>query len=139
MSETRDRDRPGRWRGLLWVLLSAAVLVGVLVLLWGIEETADVTLREIEPPAPLVSLVAAAASEARAEVSVFGELRPRWNAEIRAAVSGRIIEVHDAALAGTRVEGGTPLFSIEPTPYETAVAEAEMHLEDARLSYLQAQ
>ncbi|MEO1679552.1 MAG: efflux RND transporter periplasmic adaptor subunit [Pseudomonadota bacterium] len=139
MSETRDRDRPGRWRGLLWVLLSAAVLVGVLVLLWGIDDTADVTLRETEPPAPLVSLVEVAASEARAEVSVFGELRPRWNAEIRAAVSGRIIEVHDAALAGTRVEGGTPLFSIEPTPYETAVAEAEMHLEDAHLSYLQAQ
>lgn len=121
------------------VLLAAGVLAGVLVLLWGIEDTADVTGRNAGPPPPTVSVVDVAASTAQAEVSAYAELRPRWNAEIMAAVTGRILVVHDAALAGTRVERGTMLFSIERTPYETAVAEAEMRLEDARLTYLQAQ
>ena len=139
MAEAQKPERPGPWRRLLWVLLAALLLVAVLVVLWGTEDTADVTGRDVAPPAPPVTVIEVAASEARAEISVFAELRPRWNAEIRAAVSGRIMEVHDAALAGTRVERGTPLFSIERTLYETAVAEAETRLEDARLNYLRAQ
>ena len=132
-------DRPGRGRRFAFILLALGALAGVLAVLWSIEDTADVTERASIPTAPLVTAVEIAAADARAEISVFAELRPRWDAEIRTAVSGRVTDVHEGALAGTRVERGTLLFSIERTEYDTAVAEAEMQLEEARLSYLQAQ
>ncbi len=139
MQDSQETDRPAPRRRWLWLLLSVGVLTAVVVLLSGIEDTADVTERDAPSAAPLISVVTVDAAEAQAEVSVFAELRPRWNAEIRAAVSGRIDEVHEAALAGTRVAEGTPLFSIERTQYETAIAAAEMSLEEARLALLQAE
>ncbi|MEM8959014.1 MAG: efflux RND transporter periplasmic adaptor subunit [Pseudomonadota bacterium] len=121
------------------LLFAVSALATVLTVLWGIEDSADVTERDTTPSSPLVTVTEVGTDEARAEISVFAELRPRWDAEIRAAVAGRVTAVHKAALAGTRVTRGTPLFSIEPTPYATTVAEAELRLEEARLTYLQAQ
>jgi len=137
--ETAPPSRGSSWRRWLWIGLAVAVFGGVLLLLSGIEDTADVTTRDAAPPAPSISVVTVSASATRAEVSVFAELRPQWDAEIRSAVSGRIVAVHPAALSGTQVAEGALLFSIERTQYETAVAAAELALEEARLALLQAQ
>lgn len=134
---TKENPAPRR-RQWLWLVLSVAVLAAVVLLLFETEDTADVEAAAAPPPAPQVSVLTAAAGPARAVVSVFAELRPRWDAELRSAVSGRILMVHDGALAGTRVTKGTPLFSIEKARYETAVAAAELTLEQARLTLLQA-
>lgn len=125
-----------RW---LFILLSIAVLGAVTVLLFSAEDTVDVSHSDAPPPAQLVSVLAVEAQDSVARVSTFAELRPRWNAEIRAAVSGRILTVHDAALAGTRVAAGTPLFEIERSQYETAIAAAEMAVEEAQLTRLRAE
>lgn len=127
--ETSVAKRP--W---LWISLSSAILVAVVILLFVAEDTADVTLADAPPPAPIVTVLEVAPAEAVATIAVFAELRPQWDAEIRSAVSGRITKVHDAALAGERVDADTPLFSIEKTQYETAVAAAELSLEEARLA-----
>ena len=115
------------------------VLAGVVVLLFSTEDTADVTRTKAPPALPVVTVIDATSAEAVAMVSAFAELRPRWDSEIRAAVSGRITKVHDAALAGERVEAGAPLFSIEKAPYQTALAAAELSLEQAKLALLQAE
>jgi len=104
------------------------------ILVWGAEDTANVTRTSGPPPAPVVTVVEVMPADAIARVSVFAELRPRWDAEIRAAVSGRIVEVHQGAHAGERVSAGAPLFSIEKTQYQTAVAAAELGLEEAKLA-----
>ncbi|MEM8590973.1 MAG: efflux RND transporter periplasmic adaptor subunit [Pseudomonadota bacterium] len=132
--ESRAATR--RWP---WIALATLVLGAVLMLMSDVEDSADVTAREAAFAAPTISTLTVAASPARAEVSAFAALRPQWDAEIRTAVSGRITEVHPAALAGTQVAEGTPLFSIERTQYETAVATAELALEEARLAYMQAE
>ena len=132
----RDSSRARRRR--LWVVVSLVVLAGVVVLLFSTEDSADVTRTTSPPALPVVTVMNATSAEAVATISRFAELRPRWDSEIRAAVSGRIINVHDAALAGERVEAGAPLFSIEKTPYETALAAAELGLEQAKLALLQA-
>lgn len=132
----RDPKLKGRW---LWLILSIMTLLAVLTLLWGVEDTADVTERSPQITAPVVSVKEIDREKTRASVSVFAELRPRWDAEIRTAIPGRIIKVQDAALAGTRVAAGTPLFEIERTEYETVVAVAEDMLEQSRLVLLQAQ
>ncbi|WP_299863458.1 efflux RND transporter periplasmic adaptor subunit [uncultured Hoeflea sp.] len=122
--------RKRRW---LLIVLSLAALTAVLLVIFEAEDTADVTAAKAPPAPPPVTVVEAPRTHTVAQISAFAELRPRWDAEIRAAVSGRITKVHDAALAGERVAAGTPLFSIERTQYVTAVAAAELRLEEAKL------
>lgn len=123
----------------MWIVVSFGALLAVLALIWDVEDTADVTSRGAPPVAPIVSVIEVERAQAQASVSIFAELTPRWDAEVRAAVSGRIVKVFDAALAGTRVASGTPLFAIQRTQFETAVAQAEYSLEQARLTLWQAQ
>lgn len=133
MTDTSVKDPTAPRRRWLFIGFASAILVAVVALLFATEDTADVTLTEKPSPAPIVTIVEVTPAEALATVTAFAELRPRWDAEIRAAVSGRITTVHDSALAGARVDAGTPLFAIEKTPYETAVAEAEQSVEEAKL------
>lgn len=136
MKRIKSSSRPiRRW---LWIGLAVAVLVAVVVVLLEVEDVADVTRIDAAPPDNVVSVLQVSVSEAAATVSVFAELRPRWDSEIRAAVSGRIIKVHDTALAGTRIKASAPLFSIEKTQYKTAVAAAETSFEEAKLVLLRA-
>jgi RND family efflux transporter MFP subunit len=141
MSETslETTSPPAPIRRWLFILLSIAVLGAVTVLLFDTEDTVDVSRSDAPPPAQLVSVLAVEAQDSVARTSVFAELRPRWNAEIRAAVSGRILTVHNAALTGTRVAAGTPLFEIERSQYDTAIAAAEMAVEEAQLAQLRAE
>ncbi len=133
--ETRQRPTR-RW---LWIGLSLALFVAIVVLLFDTEDTIDVQATTTSPPPPTVSVVTVVSATVQARVSAFAEVRPRWDAKLRSAVSGRIIAVHNAALAGTKVERGAPLFSIENAPYQSAVAAAEMELEQAELALLRAQ
>lgn len=142
MSDTQTEPvaRPARpARRWILIFLALCVLAAVLVLLSETEDTVDVARSDAPPPAQVVSVLRVVTANVPAQVSVYSELRPRWNADIRAAVSGRILTVHDAALAGTRVAVGTPLFDIERSQYETAVAAAEMALEQAQLDQLRAE
>lgn len=134
--QTSSSPASRRW---LWIVLAISALLAAWTLVWEAEDTANVTERKAKTPAPLVSILEVSRASTTAQVATFAELRPRWDAEIRAAVSGQIIEVHEAALAGTRVDAGTPLFSIQSTPFETAVASAEVALEQSKLTLLQAQ
>ncbi|MEX3008522.1 efflux RND transporter periplasmic adaptor subunit [Hoeflea sp. TYP-13] len=68
------------------------------------------------------------------EVASFSEVRPRWSAELRAAVSGRINKVFDTALAGERVEAGATLITIENSRYVAELAAAELALKEAKLA-----
>ncbi|MEO1137480.1 MAG: efflux transporter periplasmic adaptor subunit, partial [Pseudomonadota bacterium] len=77
----------------MWIVVSLVVLAGVVVLLFWTEDTANVTRTNLPPALPVVTVMDAAPAEAMAAVSAFAELRPRWDSEIRAAVSGRIMNV----------------------------------------------
>lgn len=135
MSETPTHS-VRRW---LWIGLSILVLAAVVVVLFQSEDTVDVSRISQPAPAPIVTVLTVDKDRTAAQVEVFAELRPRWSAEIRAAVSGRILKVNDAALAGTRVAAETPLFEIEQAQYATAVAAAEVGLQEAELALLRAQ
>lgn len=136
MVETDAHPSRRRWP---WVVLAFGLLLTILAFLSEVEDTADVAQRVAAPPAPIVSVVAVSKAEARAQISVFAELRPRWDTEIRAAVSGRITAIHEEALAGSRVPKGAALIQIQRTQLATEVAAAELALEEARLALLRAQ
>lgn len=131
-----DRNRPRRW---LWVALSLAVLIAVVLVVFDAEDTADVKQATTPPPAPPVSVFEVSSQRAQAHVSVFAEVRPRWATDLRASVSGRIIQVFDPALAGAQVDKGDVLYQIEPAPYLANVANAEQALAEAELALLQAE
>ncbi|MBO6640170.1 MAG: efflux RND transporter periplasmic adaptor subunit [Roseitalea sp.] len=139
MADTSTSNSAAPRRRWLWIILSLVVLAAVIVLVLEAEDTADVTMVDTAPPAPAVTIVEVMPAEAIATVTAFGELRPRWDAEIRAAVSGRIVNVRDAALTGERVQADTLLFAIEKTQYETAVAAAELGVEEAKLALWRAE
>ena len=139
MTPTSTGQAPPVGRRWLWIGAAVIVLAGVLLFVFATEDTADVTVVDTPPPAPVVTVLVVAPADAMATITAFAELRPRWDAAIRAAVSGRITEVHRSALAGERVETDTPLFSIEKTQYAAAVTAAELSLEQARLGRWQAE
>ncbi|MES0827393.1 efflux RND transporter periplasmic adaptor subunit [Ruegeria sp. SCP11] len=131
------KQRPARqW---LWIGLALILFATIVVLLFGTEDTIDVEAAKIPPSPPIISVITVAPGTVQAQVSAYAKVRPRWDAELRSAVSGRITTVHNAALAGAQVERGDLLFSIESAPYQSAVAAAEMELEQAKLALLRAQ
>lgn len=139
MSDAATGGSPVPTRRWFWIGLATMVLLMLTGLVFVTEDTADVTRTNAPPPMQLVTVLDVGAADAIATVTAFAELRPRWDSEIRAAVSGRIVKVHDAALAGERVAAGTPLIAIEKTRFERDVAAAELSLEEANLGLWRAQ
>jgi multidrug efflux pump subunit AcrA (membrane-fusion protein) len=125
-----------RW---LWIAGAAMILIGVILVLLEVEDTVDVEKSSLPPRPPAVSVLMVDQATVRAEIAAFAEVRPRWDAELRSAVTGRIVAVHESALAGSKVAEGDPLFTIEKAQYESAVASAEMEVEEAQLALLRAQ
>lgn len=75
----------------------------------------DVALRDIEP-----------------RISVFGEVVAGREAELRAMVAGRLIEIDPAFRDGAFVRAGARLAVIDPVDYEIRLAESRADLERAR-------
>lgn len=126
---------PRRWP---WLILAFIVLAAVMAYLSVAEDTADVSEAKTPPPMPLVSVETVSVGPETVEVSAYAEVRPRWAAELRSAVSGRVTGVRETALAGERVEAGTVLITIEDSRYAADLAAAELALKEARLALWQA-
>jgi len=130
------KDAPGRrWP---FILLALLILIAVAVFLSVAEDTADVEAAKAPPPAQLVTIEKVDVAPATVEVTAFAEIRPRWSAELRAAVSGRVTDVLASSLAGERIEAGTTLITIENSRYVAELAAAELALKEARLALWQA-
>lgn len=76
-------------------------------------------------PAP-VHAALAETNRVPVELSAFGTAEPLSTIELKAQVSGEIIEVLFAE--GERVTQGQPLFRIDARPFEAALAEAEANV-----------
>ena len=74
------------------------------------------------PPPPTVTAVRPASYPVQAYYEYNGHLEAVETVEIRARVKGLLQEVH--FVEGTEVEADTPLYTIDPREYRTAVARA---------------
>ncbi len=132
-----ETDKSGRrWP---WIILSLVALGFVLYLLSVTEDTVDVSETAEPPPLQLVSIENVVVGAQTVEVRVFGEVRPRWSAELTSAVSGRVTKVFANALAGEPVETGSPLVEIENSRFIAELAAAELALKEAELTLWQAE
>ncbi len=125
-----------RWLWLLGAFTCLAVVIGWLL---TAEDTIDIQQTETAPPKSPVSIEMVTVQPATVKVSAFSEVRPRWSAELKATVSGRVISVADKALAGSHVKQGTTLIQLEDTPYIAEVARTELDLADAKRQLLRAE
>lgn len=128
-------------RGARWLTLMAAVavLIAVIMLLGAVEDTADVTQAEAVSTPPVVTVEPLSVGDHQARVEVLAEVKPRWNADLKAEVGGLVVKVDDRALAGNRVQQGDPLAVIEDTRYQAELAEAEQLFREAQLAAEQAE
>lgn len=62
----------------------------------------------------------------------YGEARPRWQTQLASEVTGRVRLISPDFLAGARFRAGDVLVTLDPTGYETAVAQAASALAAAR-------
>ena len=140
-SEVTDQssDRPHARRRWIVLVLSLLALAAVIMFLLASEDTADVTRTASPPVVQQVSVETLAVGPQTAEVSAFAEIRPRWSAELRASVPGRVEQVFDTALAGERVDAGTELITIEDSRYVAELAAAELALKQAELALWKAE
>lgn len=139
VSSTASKHRPStRRRRWLWITFALLLFVAVISVLSFTEDTVDVARKKVPPAAPTVSTETVKSSTETIEISGFSEIRPRWSAELKAAVSGRIFKVMDRSLAGERVAAGETLILIENSRYAAELAEAELALKRAKLALWQA-
>lgn len=133
---TSNKSGSKRW----WVLLFACLLLVVVVLvLLESEDSIDVEQISGSPAAALVSVEKVTVSAETVEIKAFAEVRPRWSAELRSVVSGRVEKVFESALAGEQVEKGALLMTVEDTAYIAELESARFALKDAELNLKRAE
>ena len=126
---------------LFLVALSAAALgYAAYTVMTAVQSRADAPGRPAESRERVftVRAVTVTAQEVTPVLSAFGEVRTRRALDLRAPVSGRILELSDGVEDGARVEEGQILARLDPADAATALAlarsdmaRAEAELRDA--------
>lgn len=109
--------------GPLVVILLTVLTVGGLV-----RNAPQPEVGEVETVRIGVYTESAKRTAASAEVTVYGEVRPRVQIDVISEVAGRIIEVSPSFTEGGSILAGEPLLMIEPRDYIVAVSEAKARL-----------
>lgn len=114
------------------ILCLAVVITVVLVKSKKKPET-----KPVETKPTLVQVIPAESRTETFQVLTQGTVLPRTETTLTSEVSGRILRISPAFYAGGVFETGDVLLEIDPSNYESAVAQAEFTLEQARLRYAQ--
>ncbi|CTQ65571.1 efflux RND transporter periplasmic adaptor subunit [Roseibium alexandrii] len=122
-----------------WIALSFMALLAVAGVVSGLEDTADVNLTSAPQPLPPVSVVDAVIGTHAGAITVFAEVAPRWQVDLRPRISGVVSNQTPPALAGSRVSKGDVLLQLEDAPYLANVADARSAYESSKLDLRKAQ
>ena len=127
-------------RKMQWISFILAFLIFVVIFFsLPYEPQQDLSVSEqVEAPAP-VSVMLVAAKKHQAKIAALGEVKPRWQSEVRAFVRGKAIFISEKALAGKIVKKNEVLATIDDTRYRAQLAEANNRLAAAKVSLLVAQ
>lgn len=121
----------------LWLSGSILFLFFIFVILAVLEDTADVSEKKAETYHPPVSVVDAKPGKYRGILRSFAEIKPRWSAELKAHISGEIVEILPQAMEGETVKKGDLLIRIEDSRYMADLDRAEYNLAQAQLTFQQ--
>jgi RND family efflux transporter MFP subunit len=132
-AEPGEAPRQRDWIG--WVQIAGIALVilaAAMITLWLSSGSDDGPGAPPEqPPAP-VRVVQPERGDHDIRIEATGTVTVTAFVELSPQVGGRIIEVSDAARAGSAFEAGEVLFRIDPRDFEVAVSRARASIADAR-------
>ena len=86
----------------------------------------------VAPKPQALPVIYAQPKQRRAMVSSHGTVRPKWQIDLVAEASGRVVRVADQFVSGGFFNAGDELFQVEPLNYQVAVARAEAQLAQAQ-------
>lgn len=83
---------------------------------------------------PIVAVEAISLAPMTLDVDSYGVVKPKYETELVAQVSGQIVELSETFVRGGLVKEGQLLARIDPNDYEAALIEAEATMASARAS-----
>jgi RND family efflux transporter MFP subunit len=124
-------------RGFLRAIAQIALMALVLAGGWtGMQYLAnsriDPVRKAFTPLVYTVDTTSAMLADNRPLIRLYGQVDTGRSVELRAGVSGDVVEIHPDLVAGRRVAAGTVLLRIDPFLYEGALVEARANLASAR-------
>src|SRR6187402_2305256 len=112
-------------------LHSTSRTLAALVLLGGTELACQGTeVKSAAATAVPVTVAAAREGDFPIELKAIGSVESLWTVAVRPQVEGALAAIHFRE--GQDVKKGDLLFTIDPRPYEAALAEADAHLAKSR-------
>jgi len=130
--------KPNRKRQ--WLTAIAALTALILATMFLFDPKQNTLAKAPQPlKAPLVSIIKVSPQSYQAQISALGEVRARWQSELRSFVRGEVTKLNPAFLVGNKVKKGQVLLSVENSSYQLQLAEAKSRLSSARVNLLEAQ
>ena len=111
--------------GILVLAVSGALMGGLLTFK---REPAEAIASQDEKPVH-VEVQTVQPLDVPVHISGYGQVKALRTLSIVSEVSGRIVSVHPALVAGGRIGEGEVLFEIDPRPYAAHVADAEAQIQ----------
>ncbi|MGE0482536.1 MAG: efflux RND transporter periplasmic adaptor subunit [Gammaproteobacteria bacterium] len=102
--------------------------VGIAIAAWFVTSRPRAHAKPPEEKVWPVAVIEVAAADVQPAVTVFGEVRAAREAELRALVAGRLVELDGEFRNGNLVEAGRTLAVIDPVDYENRLVEARAEL-----------
>lgn len=122
-----------------WTALIAFIVFLLVITLFSEEEAHNSEIERQKLALPVVSALKVFPSSYHATVEALGEVKPRWQTELRSFVRGEVTRVADSALEGRNVKKGQILITMDNTRYLAQLAEAKNRLAAAKVSLLVAE
>ncbi|OZG69749.1 hypothetical protein BTA51_29440 [Hahella sp. CCB-MM4] len=126
-------------RNSIYLITSLLVFFCVLTYLDELESQAVIPKSSFSPEHPTVTVLEVSSGSYQTEIEVFGEVEPRWAVTLKSQASGEVMKISPNVSPGVEVREGQPLMAIEASRYESAVANAELALDNAKVGLRQAE
>ena len=81
---------------------------------------------------PIVAVEPITVAPMTLEISSYGVVKPKYETELVAQVSGQIVELSEAFVRGGFVKKGQLLARIDPNDYDAALIDAQANMASAR-------
>lgn len=121
----------------IWRLVIAIAIIGgagYLAKSW-IADRPEPVQRQARERSFTVAVQEANRADHRADINTFGEIVASRTIDVRAQVSGQVVELSPKLVAGGEVSKGELLLRIDSFNYDGALADANSMLADARLQF----
>ncbi|MEX2479840.1 MAG: HlyD family efflux transporter periplasmic adaptor subunit [Gammaproteobacteria bacterium] len=110
------------------VLPLVVMLIGAVIAVWFVASRPRALPKPPQEQVWPVPVIDVSAADVRPVITVFGEVRAAREAELRAMVAGRLVELDPTFRNGSYIAAGAELAVIDPVDYENQLQEQRAEL-----------